>query len=143
MTKTIEDGQYTVRETTAAKVRERWANTRLIVHQMTLERDLAFAHLSEHIDTTLEPITFVPKRTSWWQDAQEKIRVYLCIFMHAKPTYRQGDQFYTCVCGRKYALPWADMKKVDTDVYVPSKPFVAPTVKTLQAVCQNGTHGVS
>ncbi len=143
MTKSIEDGQYTVRETKAADVRERWAKIRLIVHQMTLERDLAFAHLSEHLDHSLEPIPFVSKKTTWWEEAQDKIKVYICIFMHAKPKYRQGDQYYTCVCGRKYAVAWADMSKVETDVYVPSKPFVASKGRTLQAVCMNGTRGVS
>ena len=140
----IEDGQYTVRETTAAKVRERWAQTRLMIHQMMLERDLAYAHLSENIDNSLEPIPFVPKKMSWWQNAQDKIKVYICIFMHAKPSYRQGDQYYTCpACNRKYALPWADMSKIETDVYVPAKPFVAPKERTLQIVCMNGTHGAS
>jgi hypothetical protein len=111
---------------------------------MTLERDLAIAHLSEHFDDSLEPISIVPKKTSWWRDAHDKILVYICIFMHAKPKYRQGDHFYICpACGRKYAVPWADMSKIESEVYVPIKPFVVPKERTLQAVCMNGTHGES
>jgi hypothetical protein len=137
----IEDGQYTVRETPAWKVRERWVEIRLIVHQQILERDLAFAHLSDHLDSTLEPIPWVPKKTTWWEAAKDKIAVYFCIFLHAKPTYRRGDQSYVCACGRKYAVPWADMSKIGMNVYVPTKPFVAPKTPIRQALCKNGWMG--
>lgn len=139
--KSIEDGHLTIRETPAWKVRERWAEIRLIVHQQILERDLALAHMSDHLDDTLDPIQWIPKKTTWWEDAQDKIMVYLCMFFHTKPAYRRGDQFYVCTCGRKYTVPWADMSKVEIDVYVPIKPFIAPKTPIRQALCKNGWMG--
>lgn len=136
------DNHLLVRETPAWKVRERWAQIRLLEHQKKLERELAVAHLEEHIDPSLVPIAMLPpKKLTWWEAAQEKLRIYFCIFFHTAPNYRRGDHFYTCNCGRKYALPWADVSKLPSDVYVPTKPFVAPTKAISQVKCKNGWMG--
>ena len=138
------DAHLMVRETAPWKVRERWAETRLIEHRMMLERELACAHITEHMDSTLEPLPMLPsKPRSWWQEAREKLAIYLCRFMHAAPTYRRVDQFSECpACKRKYALPFADWTKLPSDVYVPTKPFVAPTEAISQVKCKNGWMGV-
>ena len=138
-----DNGHLVVRETPAAKVREQWAQIRLTVHQMTLERDLAFAHVSDNLDYTLEPIASLPpKPLSWFETVMENLSVRWCRFAHREPVYRRGDQYSECpTCKRRYALPWADMSKVENNVYVPSAAFVGSNGHTLQVKCRNGWMG--
>jgi hypothetical protein len=135
------DAHLVRRESTPAKVRERWAQTRLLIHQKTLERELAVAHISEHLDESLPFASLPPKPLSWWDNLIENLGVRFCQAFHRAPHYRRGDQFYECACGRKYALPWSDVSKLDTDVYVPTTAFIKPATPTLQAVCRNGWMG--
>jgi hypothetical protein len=108
---------------------------------MTLGRELAVAHITEHLDESLPKTTLPLKPLMQWEKVIENFGVYFCHTFHKAPHYRRGDQFYECSCGRKFALPWADVSKLDSDVYVSSTPFVAPTKRTLQAVCRNGWMG--
>ena len=135
------DAHLVRRESSPAKVRERWAQTRLLVHQKMLERELAVAHITECLDETLPVASLPPKTLTWWDKLTENVSVRFCQAFHKAPHYRRGDQFYECACGRKYALPWADASKLDSDVYVRTAAFVVPTKPILQAVCRNGWMG--
>jgi hypothetical protein len=139
---TDNDAHLVLRETPAAKVREHWAEIRLREHEMTLDRDLAVAHITEHLDRSLDaPVPTHNKPTTWWQDAWDKIGVYVCRFLHSTPNYRRGDQFSQCpTCKRKYAIPFADDAKLPSDVYVASTAFPASAF-TNQVKCKNGWMG--
>lgn len=137
-----QDTHLLVRETPSAKIRERWAQIRLILHERTLERDLLFAHIEE-CDFDFENVMLF-KKMSWWEDVFDKMSVLFCVFSHLPPKYRRGDSFYECpTCHRKYAIPWADMSKIDADTYVMSEATIKPATPTLQAICRNGTRGMA
>ena len=139
------DAHLTLRETPPWKVRERWAQIKLRVHEMTLDRELALAHITEHLDVSLDyPVPNLEKKASWFDDTMDKLAIYWCHYMHRGPIYRRGDQFSVCPsCKRKYAIPFADWSKLPADVYVPATPFQTSGTHTLQAICRNGLQGVS
>jgi hypothetical protein len=138
------DAHLVLRETQPWKVRERWAKIRLRVHEMTLERELMLAHITEHLDMSLDPVPSVKKKMSRFDVLKDKFYVHICRFMHREPNFRRGDQYSVCpTCKRKYAIPFADVSKLPADVYMPSKPFPMPTTPTRQALCRNGLRGVS
>jgi hypothetical protein len=135
------DAHLILRETPAWKVRERWAQIRLRVHEMALERELALAHITEHLDHSLDfPVPSPQKKTTRFDDVCDKLAVYICRFMHREPNYRRGDQYSVCpTCKRKYAIPFAEWSRLPADVYVASKPFQTPKTPILQCVCKSGT----
>lgn len=139
------DAHLLLRETPAWKTRERWAEIKLVVHRMALERELAYAHITENFDHSLEPVPVVQKQLPWWDEAWDKIGVYACRFLHTAPDYRQGDHYSVCpTCQRRYALPSLtakQMSQIESGIYTASKPFVAPAMKTFQVKCKNGWMG--
>lgn len=139
------DAHLLLRETPAWKTREQWAQIQLLIHQQTLEKDLAVAHITENLDQTLADEyfgTIKPVSVSWLQQKFDRMQVYICRFIHRTPKYRRGDQHSICpVCRRMYAIPWADMSKVGNNVYVPSEPFITPTEHIRQVVCRSGIQG--
>ena len=139
------DTHLVVRETPAWKVRERWAQIRLLIHERTLERDLVCSLIVECNDfEENESLVVSEEETSWWEDFWDKINVFFCVFSHLEPKYRRGDSFYECpTCHRKYAVPWADVSNVDSDTYITSRAAIKPVTPTLQAVCRNGTRGMA
>jgi len=137
-----DESHLTLRETPPFRVREQWAEIRLLSHQMELERELAAAHITEQLDHDLDhPVPVLVKPTSEFEDFLDMVGVLFCRFVHRAPNYRRGDQYSQCpTCKRKYALPWADLSKVDSDTYIDDTPF-APTEPTRQARCRNGLMG--
>lgn len=98
--------------------------------QLQLNADL-------NADYAGEPQT--PKTVSEWSDRWDTFCVWICRSFHRTPTFTPGDNFSRCPsCSRKYALPWANLNEVASDVYVCDDTFVGTTEPTLQAVCRNG-----
>jgi hypothetical protein len=139
------DAHLILRETPPWKVRESWAQIRLRVQEMALHRELALAHITEQLDVSLDqPVPSLEKEPTRFDESLDKLGVYLCRFLHREPHYERGDQFSVCpTCKRKYAIPFADMSKLPAGVYVPTKPFQTPGMRTLQSLCRNGIHGVA
>jgi len=108
-------------------------NLNLVLHyraQLKLSTDLAMEYAGE-------PST--PHTVSKWAEMWDRFGVWLCRNFHRTPTFTPGDNFSRCpTCSRKYALPWADLDKVASDVYICNEPFVAPTEPVVQAHCRNG-----
>lgn len=141
------DSHIIIRESSPRQVRERWVKIRLRVHEMGLEHDLSVAHITEELDCTLvdAPIASLPpKNLSKWGDLFDTMGVWFCQHTHPKLMYRPGDQHSTCpVCGRKYAVPFAVVAKLDPDAYINTTVFAMPVTPTVQCVCRNGLQGNS
>lgn len=130
-----------VRETPAHVVRERWAAIQVRVHQLRLRQHLDAQTRQEQADyatqTSVEPV----KKSAfkqWYGDWKERIGVMICCHFHYHPAYQRGDEFTTCVCGRRYAVPWAKQSSLPYDVYVQA-PVAMPTERTYQVECR-GAH---
>lgn len=144
------DQHLVVRETPAAKVRENIARLRQEILRTKLEkefdaihRELEAIHRAENLDENLLPVVEATK-APWKQKLDvvlDGIAVTICRYSHRFPdTIRPSDTYLTCVaCGRKYAFPWADPKKLPAGVYSYND-FVAPTERTQQAELRSKAH---
>lgn len=117
-----------VRETSARKVQERWALTRLRIRQIELEKDLAAYHHTEQYDYTLQDETpTMPKVLSFiavlqrdWRRCLDRIENSICRHLHYQPTYLAGDSYCQCDCGRMYGVPWGDVRKLPVNASLPA-----------------------
>ena len=137
------DQHLVVRETPAAKVRENIARIKREILRAKLEKELDAIHQAEHLDDALPPAVESVK-APWrekWDAFWDAIGVSICRYAHRFPeTVKGSDNYLTCIgCGRKYALPWADPKKLPADVYTYSG-FVTPTEPTRQVELRSKAH---
>ena len=140
---TSSDAHLIVRETPAWKMRQNWANTKLRIQRQNLDRQLHDLHYAENVDHFLPTPTAVEQTehnpiAKWIGFNIERFGVMFCRSFHRLPEYQPGSLYTECVCGRKYAVPWADQSKLPHDVYrqdtsIPKGP------RTLQAECR-GAH---
>lgn len=128
------DSHLVIRETPRWKVRDNWAKIKLHKHTKALEHELTTAHYNEYFDYEVTPTPKPPQKTGTLASiarTYEVFGVWFCQAFHRIPDYTPGDTFITCVCGRKYAVPFADQSKIPYDVYI-QEPFQMPTERTIQ-----------
>ena len=138
------DSIYVLRETPAWKVRDRWKVIKPIRDEMTLH--LSLNGYEDHL-----PLP-TPDRKQGISRLMEIIAIEFCRMTHKAPFYNQGDVFCQCMCGRKYAVPWAvphhpTIKPMfpafkDRHMYVSDEQLVLPAEPIRQALCKHGTQGV-
>lgn len=129
------DSHLVLRETPRWKVRDEWAKIAIFKHNMALQHELHLAHQNEFFDAEVAPLPKRPERTGIMgriENAIETFGVWFCHSFHRMPEYNRGDLYWTCVCGRKYAVPFADPNKIPYGVYVQA-PFKMPAERTMQA----------
>jgi hypothetical protein len=136
---TTNDSHFVLRETPPQAVRERWMKIRLYVHEKELQQELLMLRVEEQVDDSLLPLP--PKLLTWWGNIVYHVGTIICHWFHYDPVYKVGDQYATCMCGRKYAMPWADPSKLEADVHRCADVFVKPNAPTYQALCRNGLFG--
>jgi hypothetical protein len=129
----------TVRETSASDVRARWSIIKAHREKLEQEHEAELLHWDLHPDVDQRPIV---RPSTVLEDWYERIGVLVCRYFHPTPTYQRGQMYSNCLCGRKYALPWADPSQVETEVYLSATTFVKPESPTVQAKCKHGTQGV-
>lgn len=125
-----------VRETPPWKMRERMAYHRNRVLQIQINANLASHHHLEQFDETLPPLPEKEKLPTIWSrlaDTWEQFQVWICQNFHWPPdSYQPGDHHYTCLCGRKFAVPWADYDMLPKGTYYQTfEPHA--TERTMQA----------
>lgn len=129
------DSHLVARETPRWKVREDWAKIQVFRFNQRMQQELQYAHYNDFHDSEVAPLEHPPAKTGFAAKLEYLLDlhgVWICRSFHRMPEYSRGDLYCTCVCGRKYAVPFADPKLIPAGVYTQA-PFVMPTERTMQA----------
>lgn len=122
------DAHLVVRETPAWKANARFDHVLNVRREMTLAHDLAW----EQSNLPVEENAPQPE-PGIWASWMEMLAVTFCRTLHVAPIYDGGNHSTCPSCNKKYAVPWADLSKIETNVYVQEDPALPATAPQKQA----------